>query len=407
MTSLDPDIARSVDEDIVRSAPAARPARLLSLDVMRGLTIGLMIVVNDQMGPAPFGELVHAQWNGLTLTDLVFPTFLFLVGLTTVLSMAARQSRGATRQELFLHALRRALLLIAFGFVVNNFPLFHLSTARYYGVLPRIGLCYFVVASLYLLSPGWRSKVAIAVACLVGYWALMRFVPVPGFGVPTHGVPINDHDGNLAAWLDRALFSAPHLYERTRDPEGLLSTLPALATTLLGLLTGLWLRTNRTTAHKASTIASAGLLLVLAGAAWNPWFPINKKLWTSSYVLTAGGITLMLLALCILVVDLLRVGRAPAETDDPTSGNHPLLYRPWLVLGTNAILAYMISELLDPILRLIPIRQGLSLKAALLHAVAKAIPSPQWGSLVYSLLYLLVCWLLVYPFYRKRVFLRI
>ena len=407
MTSLDPDFARTVDEDIVRTGPAAKPARLLSLDVMRGLTIALMILVNDQMGPAPFRELVHAQWNGLTLTDLVFPTFLFLVGLTTVLSVAARQSRGATRQELFLHALRRALLLIAFGFVVNNFPLFHMATARYYGVLPRIGICYFVVASLYLLSPGWRSKVAVVVACLVGYWALMRFVPVPGYGVPTHAVPINDHDGNLAAWLDRTLFSAPHLYEHTRDPEGLLSTLPSIATALLGLLAGLWLRTTRTTAQKASAIGSAGLLLVLAGAAWNPWFPINKKLWTSSYVLTAGGFTLLLLAACILVVDLLRIGRTPAETDDPTSQNHPLLYRPWLVFGTNAILAYMISELLDPIIRLIPIRHGLSLKAAWWHAVLAIVPPPDWASLVYSVLYLMVCWLLVYPFYRKRIFLRI
>lgn len=407
MTNLDPDFARTVDEDVVRTKPVAKPARLLSLDVMRGLTIALMILVNDQMGPAPFGELVHAQWNGLTLTDLVFPTFLFLVGLTTVLSMAARQSRGATRQELFLHALRRALLLIVFGFVVNNFPLFHLATARYYGVLPRIGICYLVVAALYLLSPGWRSKVAVAIACLVGYWMLMRFVPVPGYGVPTHTVPINDHDGNLSAWLDRALFSAPHLYEHTRDPEGLLSTLPAVGTALLGLLAGLWLRTTRTTAQKASWIASAGLLLVLAGAAWNPWFPINKKLWTSSYVLTAGGFTLLLLATCILVVDLLRVGRTAADTDDPTRGDHPLMYRPWLVLGTNAILAYMISELLDPILRLVDIREGLSIKAAWWHAVLRLIPAPAWASLVYSVLYLLVCWLLVYPFYRKRVFLRI
>ncbi len=156
MTQQDPDFARTVDEDVIRSS--SRPARLLSIDVMRGLTIALMIVVNDQHGPAPFAQLSHAAWNGVTLTDLVFPTFLFLVGLTTVLSTAARLARGATRRELFLHTLRRALLLIVFGFVVNNFPYFHLATARYYGVLPRIGICYLAVGTLYLLSPAGRAR---------------------------------------------------------------------------------------------------------------------------------------------------------------------------------------------------------------------------------------------------------
>ena len=132
-TTRDPDFASTIDSDIVRTA-AKKPERLLSIDVLRGLTITFMILVNDQTGPAPFHQLSHADWNGFTATDLVFPTFLFLVGLTTVLSTEARLARGATRKEIFLHTLRRALLLIVFGFVVNNFPLFHLATARYYGV---------------------------------------------------------------------------------------------------------------------------------------------------------------------------------------------------------------------------------------------------------------------------------
>jgi predicted acyltransferase len=391
----DPDFAPTVDSDIVGKSTAAKPQRLLSIDLLRGLTIGFMILVNNQTGPAPFHQLSHAAWNGFTATDLVFPTFLLLVGLTTVLSTAARLDRGATRKELFLHTLRRAILLILFGFVVNNFPFFHLATARYYGVLPRIAICYFVVATLYLLSPTWKDKVVIAIACLIGYWVLMRFVPVPGFGVPTHGFPINDRDGNLAAWLDREIFSAPHLYERTRDPEGLLSTIPAIATTLFGLLAGLWLRTANSTARKAAMLAIAGAIFLALGLAWDPFFPISKKLWTSSFTLYAGGWSLLLMAASIYVVDILRLGR-PKDT-----AAHPLLYQPLMVFGTNAILAYMISELGASILH------AIHLKSPIAHILATAIPHPAWYSLVYSLAFVFVCWLLVLPLYRKRIFLRI
>lgn len=407
MTVRDPDFSHTVDSDIVQRPASAKPERLLSLDVLRGLTIAFMIIVNDQMGPRPFHQLSHASWNGFTATDLVFPTFLLLVGLSTVLSTAARLARGVSRREMFLHTARRAGLLLLFGFVVNNFPFTQLGHARYYGVLPRIALCYFVVATLYLLSPTWKDKVVIAAACLVGYWALMRFVPVPGFGVPTHGFPINDQDGNLTAWLDRQIFSAPHLYERTRDPEGLLSTLPAIATALFGLIAGIWLRTANSTARKAAMLAITGVLFLGLGLAWDPFFPINKKLWTSSFAFFAGGWSLLLLAAAIYVVDLLRLGRPAADSDSPETSSHPLLYRPLLVLGTNAILAYMISELGDTVLRLIPLSTRSNLKSATFHAITQAVPHPGWSSLLFSLTYLVLCWLLVLPFYRKRIFLRI
>jgi predicted acyltransferase len=407
MTSLDPDFAPTTDADIVRGAATAKPERLLSIDVLRGLTIAFMILVNDQMGPAPFHQLAHADWNGFTATDLVFPTFLFVVGLTTVLSTAARLARGATRKELFLHTLRRAVLLIIFGFVVNNFPLFHMATARYYGVLPRIAICYFIVASLYLLSPDWQSKVVIAIACLIGYWALMRFVSVPGYGVPTHGIAINERDANIGAWLDRQLFSPRHLYEHTRDPEGLLSTIPAIATALFGLLTGLWLRTTRSTTRKAAMLAVVGIIFIAVALAWNPFFPISKKLWTSSFALLAGGLSMLLLSASIYIVDILRVGRPITDSDQPESATHPLLYKPLLVFGTNAILAYLISEMGDGLIRAIHLSSGMNVKNAAYHAISSAIPQPAWSSLTYSLIYVLVCWLLVLPFYRKRIFLKI
>ncbi len=401
MTTRDPDFAPSTDADIIRPTE-----RLLSLDVVRGLTIAFMIIVNNQTGRAPFTQLSHAAWNGFTATDLVFPTFLLLVGLSTVLSTASRLTRGATRRELFLHTLRRALLLILFGFIVNNFPYFHLSTARYYGVLPRIALCYFVVATLYILSPTWKDKALLAVACLLGYWILMRFVPVPGFGVPTHEIPINDHDANLVAWLDRHIFSAPHLYEHTRDPEGLLSTIPSIATALFGMLAGLWLRTANSRTRKAAAIAIAGALCLALGLAWHPFFPINKKLWTSSFALFAGGWSLLILSVSIYLVDVLRLARPRTDSNKPEA-LHPTLYKPVLVLGTNAILAYMVSELGEGILHLIQFSSGATLKQVVVAAISSAVPSPQWSSLLYSLAFVFVCWLIVLPFYMKRIFLRI
>src|SRR5579883_361424 len=290
-----------------------KPARMLSLDVLRGLDIGFMILVNNNGdGSRAYWALKHAAWNGFTPTDLVFPTFLFLVGISTVLSTEARLAQGATKASIFLHTVRRTVIIFLLGLLVNSFPFFNLHTMRFYGVLPRIAICYFIVASLYLLSPGWRSKLVLALGALGIYWVLMRYVPVPGYGLPGRDIPFLDPDANLVAWLDRHIFSASHLYERTRDPEGLLSTIPAVGTALIGMLTGIWLRTGRGIAEKACWIAIAGMSSVLAGGVWNLWFPLNKKLWTSSFVLFAAGWSLLLLALSIWVVDILR---APKDSE--------------------------------------------------------------------------------------------
>jgi predicted acyltransferase len=382
------------------SLTAARPGRLLSLDVLRGLTIAFMILVNNNGNEAAASwPLKHAAWNGFTPTDLVFPTFLFLVGISTVYSTAVRLAQGATRQSLFLHILRRSVILYLLGLVVNSFPYFHLHTMRFYGVLPRIAICYLIIASLYLLSPGWRSKAALAIAALAGYWILMRFVPVPGYGIPTHDIPLLDRDANLTAWLDRQVFSAPHLYERTRDPEGLLSTIPALATALLGLLTGIWLRTQRTLRAKAAGIATAGLTGVLLGSLWNVSFPINKKLWTSSYVFFAGGLSLLLLALCLLIVDL-------RQKTSSTSG-HSRFLSPVFVFGTNAISAYVFSELLQSTLTSIHPRQGINLQQLLYRSMADVIPNQAFASLLYSIAFVAICWVPVSLLYRRSIFIKI
>jgi predicted acyltransferase len=311
-------------------------------------------------------------------------------------------AQGATKVSLFLHILRRAVILFLFGQLVNNFPFFHLGTWRVYGVLPRIAICYLIVATFYLVSPGWRSKVGVAVACLAGYWILMRYVPVPGYGVPGRDIPLLDHDANIVAWLDRQIFSAPHLYERTRDPEGLLSTIPALATTLFGLLTGIWLRTGRTLAQKAKGIAIAGLSGVVLGGLWNFAFPINKKLWTSSYVLFAAGLSLLLLALSMWVVDLRR---KPDNAAPPTKPS-PWL-RPLMVFGTNAIFAYVLSELLASTLDNIHLSSTVNLHDAAYRAIVHIVPNAPFASLLYSLAFVAVCWAPTYVLYRQRIFLKI
>jgi predicted acyltransferase len=380
-----------------------KPDRLLSLDLLRGLTIGFMILVNNNGdGGRAYWALKHAEWNGFTPTDLVFPTFLFLVGVSTVLSTASRLARGATRQSLFLHTLRRAVILFLLGVVVNSFPYFHLHTMRFYGVLPRIAICYLIVATLYIFRPEWRSKAALAVAALVGYWILMRFVPVPGYGTPTHEIPLLDPYANLTAWLDRHIFSASHLYEQTRDPEGLLSTLPALATTLLGLLTGVWLRTRHTLAHKARAIAIAGVICVLLGGLWNLSFPINKRLWTSSYVLFAGGLSLLLLALAIWIVDV-----RSAKQSHPDLARRSGIFTPLLVFGTNAITAYVFSELLAAAIDNVHTSPGVNLQQALYRSIHSVVPDAAFASLLYSLGFVLVCWLVVYPLYRQKIFIKI
>ena len=386
-----------------QTTAVVKPARMLSLDALRGLDIAFMILVNNNGDERhAYWALKHAAWNGFTPTDLVFPTFLFLVGVSTVFSTASRVAQGASKTSLFFHVLRRAVILFLLGLLVNSFPHFNLHTIRIYGVLPRIAICYLIVATFYLISPAWRSKVGVAVACLVGYWILMRYVPVPGYGMPGRDIPLLDHDANLVAWLDRQIFSPPHLYERTRDPEGLLSTIPALATTLFGLLTGIWLRTGRTLAQKAKGIAIAGVSSVVLGGIWNFAFPINKKLWTSSYVLFAAGLSLLLLALSMWIVDLRSKSNAAAPPAKPS----PWL-RPLMVFGTNAIFAYVLSELLASALENIHISSTVNLQEAAYRAILHMIPNAPLASLLYSLAFVAVCWIPTYLLYRQRIFIKI
>jgi predicted acyltransferase len=376
--------------------PSAKAGRILSLDVMRGIVIAFMILVNDS-GSEQFAyhQLRHSPWNGWTLTDLVFPSFLLMVGVTSVFSAEARLAKGATRRELLLHTLQRALILFCLGVVVNGFPNFPLHTLRIYGVLQRIAVCYFAVSAIYLFSRRAVTFICITVGALAGYYILMRWIPVPGFGVPTHDIPLLDPDRNWVAFADRAIF--PHrLYERVRDPEGLLSTLPALGTACLGVLTALWLRTQRSATWKCGGLLLGAAVGIASGELWNLWFPINKKLWTSSYVLFAAGCTLFLLALCYVVLDV-KQWRGRWST-------------PMLIFGSNAITAYMVSELLATVLTMFHVHCGgalMTVQQCLYLGFFKHIVDPSFGSLVYSLVYVAVCMIPNVVLYRNRIFLKV
>lgn len=365
----------------------------MSLDLLRGATIAAMILVNNPGdGSTTYWPLKHAAWNGWTPADLVFPFFLFIVGIAIAYSFSSRLRRGESRQKLLWHVLWRGLILFALGLLFNGFPNhYQLDSWRVYGVLQRIAICYVIAGTLALFTTK-RTRIAITAACLVGYWIILRYMPVPGFGVPTHDIPLLDPDRNLAAWLDRTLL-AGHLYDGTRDPEGVLSTIPAIATSLLGLLTGEWLRSAASAKNKALGMFLSGVLGILAGEIWNFWFPINKNLWTSSFVLFTAGAALLCLALCYWILEI-QQWRGPWTTF-------------LLVFGMNPIAAYVFAELIAHWINRMTLQNGTSWQELLFQSLFEPLGSPYAASLLYAISFVLVCWLAMWTLQRKGIFLKI
>jgi predicted acyltransferase len=374
----------------------------MSLDLFRGITIAAMILVNNPGNDHPYWPLEHAEWNGWTPTDLVFPFFLFIVGVSLVFSFESRLERGDSRGRLLLHAFRRAVIIFAIGLAMNYsavlvFPSSH-SGVRIPGVLQRIGVCY-LAASLLFLYVRPRTRAVIVAALLIGYWVLMRFVPVPGFGVPGRDIPFLHPDANLAAYLDRRFLTT--LWEKTRDPEGLLSTLPAIATALLGVFTGEWLRSKSSPRDKALAMLFCGVGTLILGGIWGIWFPINKKLWTSSYVLFTAGLALVCLVACYWAADIKhwQEGRI-----------YRVLTKPFIIFGRNAIAAYIAAWLFA----VLPYFLTLQVNGQKRHAaeyifehVFAPLGSPSFASLLFSLAFVLLCLLPIWLMDRKRIFLKI
>lgn len=365
-------------------------SRLDSLDAFRGLTIGAMILANNPGGPA-YAPLKHAPWHGWTSTDLIFPSFLLIVGVAIPFSLGKRAGQGSGEWQLIARILRRGLILFGLGLFLQGFPSYDLSKIRIPGVLPRIAACY-VMAALLALWLGWRAILGLTIALLVGYWALLANTSSPGF-------PVGDltREGSFASHVDRLLL-AGHTYKSDYDPEGIISTIGALATTLLGVLAGKWLRTGAPGGTKSIGLIVAGAFGIGLGLNWDAFFPINKALWTSSFVVLAAGWGLVILGLMYLAMDVAGWKRWAF---------------PLVVIGINPITAYVLSSFVARIMGMIKIPAGtaesaLSLKGWIVKNIFTALPlSPEAQSLAFSLSYLALFWAITWVMYRRNIIVKV
>lgn len=362
--------------------------RLISLDVFRGITIAAMIVVNNPGSwQHVYPPLLHAEWHGWTPTDLIFPFFLFIVGVSLSLALSHRKNQGGS-QGIYLKIVRRSLILFSLGLLLSLFPRFDFAALRIPGVLQRIALCY-LFASLLFMWTERKARVGVIVGLLVGYWLILKYVPVPGYGAG-----ILEFEGNLCGFLDAKLL-AGHLYKPGFDPEGILSTFPALATVLLGTLVGDGLRQQTSRTKIFLGLLSAGSALSVLGLWWHPYFPINKQLWTSSFVLFTVGMAILSFSVCYGVVELAKFRKWAF---------------PFLVLGTNAILVFVGSGLLARVLGLVQVQvgeQSLSVKVYIFRYLLEPWAGSLLGSLLFPIL-MLAFWLaILIPLYRKKIYIKI
>ncbi|MFD2932329.1 acyltransferase family protein [Spirosoma flavum] len=367
--------------------------RLLSLDFFRGVTVAAMVLVNNPGDWAHiYAPLEHAPWNGWTPTDLIFPFFLFIVGVSITFALDGKKQDG---KGIIGKIIRRSATLFLLGFFLNFFPKFDITTVRIMGVLQRIALVY-LFCSLIFLKTTSRQQVYIVCGLLVGYWLLMTFVPVPGVGFANL-----EPETNLAAWFDRTILTPAHVYKPAKvwDPEGLLSTLPAIATGLIGILTGTWLsnRNTRPVAEKVAWLFASGCVITLLGLIWNGFFPINKALWTSSYVLLAGGLAMLGLALCYWFIDVNDYRRGVL---------------PFVAFGVNAITVFFLSGLIPRVMNLIHVTQPdgtqISSKEYLYRTfIAPPFADPKNASLAGALTFVLIWFGILWWMYRKNVIIKV
>ena len=366
--------------------------RLVSLDVFRGITIAGMVLVNNPgTWSSIYWPLEHAEWNGWTPTDLVFPFFLFIVGVSITLAFARRVEEGSVKRDLYLKVIKRSAIIFGLGLFLNGFPYFHFSTIRIAGVLQRIALCY-LIASLIFLTTKVRTQLLIALALLVVYCLVMTRIAAPGYAVGDLS-----KEGSLASFVDRVLLGQ-HIWRQGKvyDPEGLLSTIPAVSTTLFGILTGHWLRTERTRMEKVVGMFVAGGVCIVLGWCWNPFFPINKALWTSSYVLFTAGVALQLLALCYWVIDIKG-------------------YRHWAwpfeVFGVNALALFVGTGLMVKIMGLIKVARDdgtqISSQGWIFNKFFLSWAAPINASLFYAIAFILLWLFLMWLLYRKQIYLKV
>ena len=422
--------------------------RLVSLDVFRGMTIaGMTLVNNPGTWSDIYGPLKHAEWHGITPTDYIFPFFLFIVGVAIPISFRARSHEADSSGKLYRKIVIRAAKIFALGILIYAIPFFNfsetdapqsikilitlgfsaalffylidnfkiagllfvgsvvaivvmsvagvdivwhdLATMRIPGVLQRIAVCYLIVSILYL-NTDWKLLAGTGAALLLIYWFLMTVVPVPGCEVTT----IDDKACNLAAYIDRTLLTESHLWSQAKvfDPEGILSTVPALVTTIAGVLTGVWLRTDRSKVEKAAGIFFAGTVLLALGWSWSLVFALNKALWTSSYVLYTAGIALLTLGVCFWLIDVKGRDRWA---------------RPFVIFGVNALALYAFSGILSNLLGLVELPGKVSLQDWIFGNLFLSWANPINASLAFAVSYVLLWLFLMWLLYRKRIYIKV
>jgi len=417
-------------DDAARRPPSAAAAsvgkepreRLQSLDVFRGLTIaGMLLVNNPGTWSAIYPPLEHATWNGWTPTDLIFPFFLFIAGVTTHLSLTARRARGDDEGAIRRQIIRRGLLIFLLGFLVNGFPFFtwgdvagvadptfiqrvvdRLYHWRIMGVLQRIGLAYMIGG---LLSQGKSVKrqVATIAVLLYGYWFAMTLLPVPDSGAMGLLV-LGDAPRTMAAWWDRLLLDwsrfglGNHLWvsSKTWDPEGIFSTIPAIATAMLGNLAGQWLSVRRALNERLNGMFAVGAIGMMAGLMWNWSFPINKSLWTSSYVVFAAGMATLSIATIMWVVDVQHIRGWT---------------KPFVVYGMNPMVAFVGSGVMARcIYSIFTVNYNgtkISLEAAIYRSLFASWLEPVNASLAFAITFVTFWFVILYVLYRKRIFFKV
>ncbi|MBI5726218.1 MAG: DUF5009 domain-containing protein [Ignavibacteriales bacterium] len=375
--------------------------RLLSLDILRGITIAGMIMVNNPGSWATiYPPLAHAKWHGCTPTDLVFPFFLFIVGVAVTFSLSKRKDRGDNQNKLLMQVFRRSLMLIAVGLFMAAFPFFDfntftfvdLSKLRFPGVLQRIGLVYFF-ASFIFLKCNIQWQAILGGSFLLLYWFLMMVVPVPGVGYPNL-MPTT----NLAAYIDNLILSG-HMWGATKvwDPEGLLSTLPAISTAISGMLLGHWLRTDKDPVLKTVWIFIAASFAMAIGWLWDLNFPMNKSIWTSSYVVFTSGLALQFFGVCYWLVDI---------------KGYQKWAKPFIIYGTNAITVFVLSGLLAKLMNIIKFNVGsqgeaVALKTIIYDNLYLSWLSPYNASFAFAITYILFWLGIMTIFYKKGIFIKI
>jgi len=375
-------------------------SRLLSLDVFRGATVAAMILVNN---PGDWGNiyapLEHSPWNGCTPTDLIFPSFLFIVGVSIAYAMSGKKADPALHGQTLLKACKRAAILFGLGLFLALYPKVFtdpaaaFKTVRILGVLQRISLV-FLCSTFIFLKSSEKTIFRIGIGILILYWVLMTFIPVPHVGYPNL-----EKETNLGAWVDRSILTEAHLWKsaKTWDPEGLLSTLPAIATGLFGVLVGGYLkRKDLDPAVKVSWLFAAGLITTTLGLLWDLEFPINKSLWTSSFVLYAGGLSTLILTLCYWLIDVCQQHKFTT---------------PFVVYGKNAITVFFLSGLLPRTLNMIKVQAADGSSKGCLAVFYENCFTPYFSpvnaSLAFAIVQVLFWFVILYIIYRKNIFIKV